>query len=146
MAKRDELLRMQAAIKQLEAMGGGEGEMVEEYDLQTDELLVRKRRGKTVLGALQEWIFEVGEPPARVTIENDMMRASSSNGCCGGDAQPSLTRSSAGAAASATPTTVGRRCSAGASSGCRRSSWWRTTSWTSRRRGADSLAGTSSTT
>jgi hypothetical protein len=53
--------------------------VVEEYDLQTDELLVRKRRGKTVLGAWEEWRFEVGEPPARTTIENDLMRASSSN-------------------------------------------------------------------
>lgn len=58
-----------------------EGELVEEYDLQTDELLVRKRRTKTVLGALGEWVFEVGEAPSRVTIENDLMRASSSNPC-----------------------------------------------------------------
>ena len=55
------------------------GEIIEEYDLQTDELLVRKKRGKTVLGAQEEWKFEVGEPPARVTIENDMLRPSSSN-------------------------------------------------------------------
>lgn len=54
-------------------------EMVEEYELQTDELIVRKRRGKTVLGKEEEWVFEVGEPPARVTIEGDMLRASSSN-------------------------------------------------------------------
>ena len=26
------------------------GEMIEEYDLKTDELLLRKRRGRTVLG------------------------------------------------------------------------------------------------
>mmetsp|Transcript_52870 Transcript_52870/g.115338 ORF Transcript_52870/g.115338 Transcript_52870/m.115338 type:complete len:200 (-) Transcript_52870:68-667(-) len=56
-----------------------ETEMVEEFDLQTDALLVRKRRGKTILGAVSEWIFEVGEPPARITIENDMLRPSSSN-------------------------------------------------------------------
>ena len=56
-----------------------ESEMVEEYDLQTDELLVRKRCAKTTLGAKSDWTFEVGEPPARVTIENDMMRPSSSN-------------------------------------------------------------------
>merc|ERR1719484_103002 len=42
-------------------------------------MLVRKRRGKTVLGALEEWKFEVGEPPARTTIENDMLRVNSSN-------------------------------------------------------------------
>lgn len=56
-----------------------ESEMVEEYDIQTDELLVRKRRSKTVLGKEGEWVFEVGEAPARVTIEGDMLRASSSN-------------------------------------------------------------------
>uniref|UniRef100_A0A7S3FBS1 Protein DPCD n=1 Tax=Haptolina ericina TaxID=156174 RepID=A0A7S3FBS1_9EUKA len=56
-----------------------ESELVEEFDLQTDELLVRKRRAKTVLGGDGEWVFEVGEPPARVTIENDLMRPSSSN-------------------------------------------------------------------
>ena len=56
-----------------------DSEMVEEYDLQTDELVVRKRCSKTVLGAKGEWVFEVGEPPARVTVDNDMMRPSSSN-------------------------------------------------------------------
>ena len=61
-----------------------ESEVIEEYDLQTDELMLKKRRGKTVLGAQTEWIFEVGEAPARMTIENDMLRASSSN--------PTLTR------------------------------------------------------
>lgn len=56
-----------------------ESEAIEEYDLQTDELLVRKKRGKTVLGALQEWVYEVGEAPSRVTIENDMLRPSNVN-------------------------------------------------------------------
>jgi len=56
-----------------------DSEVVEEYHLQTDELLVRKRRSKTVLGALGEWVFEVGEPPARTTIEGDMLRVSASN-------------------------------------------------------------------
>lgn len=56
-----------------------ESELVEEYDLQTDELLVRKRRSKTVLGKDGEWVYEVGEPPARVTIEGDLLRPSSSN-------------------------------------------------------------------
>jgi len=56
-----------------------ESEMVEEYDAQTDKLLVRKRRDKTFLGGDGEWVFEVGEPPARVTIENDTLRPSSSN-------------------------------------------------------------------
>merc|ERR1711998_340031 len=56
-----------------------ESEFVEEFDLQTDELLVRKRRSKTVLGKEGEWIFEVGEAPARVTIDGDMLRESSNN-------------------------------------------------------------------
>lgn len=54
-------------------------ELVEEFDVQTDALVVRKRRAKTILGALGEWVFEIGEPPGRVTIENDMLRPSSSN-------------------------------------------------------------------
>ena len=33
-------------------------EVVEEYDIQTDELVVRKKRGKTVLGAQGEWEYE----------------------------------------------------------------------------------------
>ena len=56
-----------------------DSEVVEEYHLQTDELLVRKRRSKTVLGALGEWVYEVGEPPARPTIEGDLLRVSAAN-------------------------------------------------------------------
>ena len=56
-----------------------ESEMVEEYDLQTDEMVVRKRCTKTVLGAKSDWVYEVGEAPARVTIENDMMRPNATN-------------------------------------------------------------------
>jgi len=55
------------------------GELVEEYDIQTDALVVRKRRVKTMLGGQGEWVYEVGEAPARVTIENDMLRPSNSN-------------------------------------------------------------------
>ena len=67
-----------------------EGELVEEYDLQTDELMVRKRCTKTVLGAKGDWVYEVGEPPARITIENDLMQPSNVNpalvrkDCCRG--------------------------------------------------------------
>merc|ERR1719231_1183700 len=56
-----------------------DSEMVEEFDVQTDELLVRKRRSKTVLGKDGEWVYEVGEAPARATIEGDLLRPSSSN-------------------------------------------------------------------
>nr|XP_045004059.1 protein DPCD-like [Jaculus jaculus] len=37
-------------------------EMAEEYDEKTNELLVRKWRMKTSLGALGQWQLEVGEP------------------------------------------------------------------------------------
>ena len=56
-----------------------ESEVVEEYDVQTDELVVRKKRSKTVLGAEGEWVYEIGEAPPRVTIEGDLMRPSSTN-------------------------------------------------------------------
>ena len=39
------------------------GEMIEEYDLKTDELLLRKRRGRTVLGKDEEWEYLTGEAP-----------------------------------------------------------------------------------
>lgn len=56
-----------------------DSEVIEEYDMSTDELLLKKKRSKTVLGALSEWVYDVGEAPARATIENDMLRASNSN-------------------------------------------------------------------
>ncbi|KAK7930275.1 hypothetical protein WMY93_006670 [Mugilogobius chulae] len=37
-------------------------EMAEEYDINTDELLVRKWRHKSTLGAHGQWQVEVGEP------------------------------------------------------------------------------------
>ncbi|KAM6939868.1 protein DPCD isoform 2-T2 [Xenentodon cancila] len=39
-------------------------EMAEEYDLKTDELIVRKWRHKSTLGVQSPWQLEVGEPPA----------------------------------------------------------------------------------
>lgn len=65
--------------KQIRTTFPDESEMVEEYDVQTDELLVRKRKTKTVLGRESEWVFEVGEAPKRITIEGDMMRESNAN-------------------------------------------------------------------
>ncbi|KAJ3216497.1 hypothetical protein HDU67_009364 [Dinochytrium kinnereticum] len=38
-------------------------ELVEEYDLKTDDLVIRRWRRKTVLGALSAWTYEIGEPP-----------------------------------------------------------------------------------
>eukprot|EP01027_Heterolobosea_sp_BB2_P011885 GEZU01017253.1.p1 GENE.GEZU01017253.1~~GEZU01017253.1.p1 ORF type:complete len:215 (-),score=44.11 GEZU01017253.1:206-796(-) len=47
-------------------------EMVEEYDLETDELVVRKTRKPTKLGGEGEWFYEIGAPtnirPAELLI------------------------------------------------------------------------------
>eukprot|EP01027_Heterolobosea_sp_BB2_P011886 GEZU01017254.1.p1 GENE.GEZU01017254.1~~GEZU01017254.1.p1 ORF type:complete len:169 (-),score=33.02 GEZU01017254.1:206-712(-) len=46
--------------------------MVEEYDLETDELVVRKTRKPTKLGGEGEWFYEIGAPtnirPAELLI------------------------------------------------------------------------------
>ncbi|KAI8923240.1 DPCD protein family-domain-containing protein [Entophlyctis helioformis] len=39
-------------------------ELIEEYDIKTDDLVVRRHRSKTALGAYTEWTYEVGEAPA----------------------------------------------------------------------------------
>ncbi len=54
-------------------------EMVEEFDLVTDELLVRKRRKPTTLGGEGEWTFEVGAPSGVFRDDRDLLRESSSN-------------------------------------------------------------------
>ncbi|KAM9327163.1 protein DPCD [Gastrophryne carolinensis] len=56
-------------------------EMVEEYDQKTHELLVRKWRQKSTLGACGQWQTEVGEEPAPVVqvIQNDFLKENSSN-------------------------------------------------------------------
>eukprot|EP00771_Trimastix_marina_P001795 gnl/Trimastix_PCT/2897.p1 GENE.gnl/Trimastix_PCT/2897~~gnl/Trimastix_PCT/2897.p1 ORF type:complete len:212 (+),score=20.90 gnl/Trimastix_PCT/2897:43-636(+) len=55
-------------------------EMVEEFDLQTDALLVRKLRSPTELGGEGEWHYEIGEPPPRASqIERTGFSESSSN-------------------------------------------------------------------
>lgn len=54
-------------------------EMVEEFDIQTDQLLVRRRRAKTVIGRETDWVYEVGIPPERKTIAHDTLAESSSN-------------------------------------------------------------------
>ncbi|XP_034389694.1 protein DPCD isoform X1 [Cyclopterus lumpus] len=46
-------------------------EMTEEYDLKTDELIVRKWRHKSTLGAQGEWQVEVGESPAGPVTSSD---------------------------------------------------------------------------
>ena len=50
-------------------------ELIEEYDLKTDELLVRKYRKPSTLGALGDWDFLFGAPPT----SSGMMTESSRN-------------------------------------------------------------------
>ncbi|XP_072280498.1 protein DPCD [Pyxicephalus adspersus] len=56
-------------------------EMVEEYDHKTHELLVRKWREKSALGAYSQWQIEVGEmpPPVVGVLQNDFLKENSSN-------------------------------------------------------------------
>ena len=54
-------------------------ELVEEYDLKTDELLVRKRRSKTVLGKDSEWEYLVGEPPRMFSADTGTLIESGAN-------------------------------------------------------------------
>eukprot|EP00741_Cyanophora_paradoxa_P005039 tig00000842_g4881.t1 len=53
-------------------------EMVEEFDLQTDELLLRKIRRPTSVGGQGPWVFEIGEPQ-RVSAEVMGIAESSTN-------------------------------------------------------------------
>ncbi|KAK1164370.1 protein DPCD-like [Acipenser oxyrinchus oxyrinchus] len=56
-------------------------EMAEEYDLKTDELIVRKWRVKNTLGVLGQWQIELGEPaPSTVgALEPQLLKENSSN-------------------------------------------------------------------
>lgn len=58
--------------------GAKGAEMVEEYDLQTDALLLRKLRHKSNLGAWGPWEFEVGEAVAKFHAEKDLLLESAS--------------------------------------------------------------------
>jgi hypothetical protein len=60
-------------------------EMVEEFDLKTDELLVRMRRTKTVLRKDSEWEYLVGDPPRRFNADTTTLVESTAN--------PAFTRS-----------------------------------------------------
>ena len=55
------------------------GEMIEEYDLKTDELLLRKRRGRTVLGKDEAWEYLVGEAPRTFSPDMGILAESSGN-------------------------------------------------------------------
>ncbi|CAJ1052679.1 protein DPCD isoform X1 [Xyrichtys novacula] len=56
-------------------------EMAEEYDLKTDELLVRKWRVKSTLGAQGQWQVEVGEPTAgpAASLDSEVIKENCSN-------------------------------------------------------------------
>ena len=57
-------------------------EMIEEFDLQSNELLVRKMRKPTQLGGESEWQFEVGgEAYTAFNPMKDMFAVSSKNVC-----------------------------------------------------------------
>ncbi|KAM7393804.1 hypothetical protein PAMP_020649 [Pampus punctatissimus] len=55
-------------------------EMAEEYDLKTDELIVRKWRLKSTLGAQGLWQVEIGEPSGPVTSsDTEVIKENCSN-------------------------------------------------------------------
>ncbi|XP_068178343.1 protein DPCD [Antennarius striatus] len=56
-------------------------EMTEEYDLKTDELIVRRCRQKSTLGAQGQWQVEVGEPLGApvMSVESDVIKENCSN-------------------------------------------------------------------
>uniref|UniRef100_A0AAQ5YG36 Protein DPCD n=1 Tax=Amphiprion ocellaris TaxID=80972 RepID=A0AAQ5YG36_AMPOC len=56
-------------------------EMAEEYDLKTDELIGRKWRHKSTLGAQGQWTVEVGEPVASpvASPDSDVIKENCSN-------------------------------------------------------------------
>ncbi|XP_077102828.1 protein DPCD [Siphateles boraxobius] len=53
-------------------------EMAEEYDLKTDELVLRKWRHKTTFGGQGQWTWEVGETNPN-DITSDLIKENSSN-------------------------------------------------------------------
>eukprot|EP00003_Mantamonas_plastica_P001822 TRINITY_DN1130_c2_g1_i2.p2 TRINITY_DN1130_c2_g1~~TRINITY_DN1130_c2_g1_i2.p2 ORF type:complete len:148 (-),score=31.93 TRINITY_DN1130_c2_g1_i2:436-879(-) len=54
-------------------------EMVEEYDLKTDVLKVRKFRTVTELGGQTDWVFEIGSAPKQFKPSSTMLIASPNN-------------------------------------------------------------------
>ncbi|GAX74324.1 hypothetical protein CEUSTIGMA_g1773.t1 [Chlamydomonas eustigma] len=55
------------------------GELVEEYDVKTGELLERRRRGKTVLGRQADWEYLIGESPMKWNPEGGTLKESHEN-------------------------------------------------------------------
>ncbi|KAG9350513.1 hypothetical protein JZ751_026879 [Albula glossodonta] len=54
-------------------------EMAEEYDIKTDDLIVRKWRKKNSLGAQGQWEVEVGDSYSTAPLQDDLIKESSSN-------------------------------------------------------------------
>ncbi|WAR21965.1 DPCD-like protein [Mya arenaria] len=54
-------------------------ELAEEYDLNTNELVVRKWRKKSTLGGTAKWEYEVGELLAPRSLDTDGLMESTSN-------------------------------------------------------------------
>lgn len=54
-------------------------ELIEEYEIQSGELVVRKRRGKTVLGRQAEWEYLVGDAPVKWNPEGGTLKESGDN-------------------------------------------------------------------
>ncbi|XP_048843756.1 protein DPCD isoform X2 [Brienomyrus brachyistius] len=59
-------------------------QMAEEYDMKTDELVVRKWRTKSKLGAQGPWEMEVGEsfPSTEAVLEHQLIKENCSNCLC----------------------------------------------------------------
>ncbi|EPY42661.1 protein DPCD [Angomonas deanei] len=47
--------------------------MIEEYDVITDELLLRKRRQKSEIGSVSDWIVEVGVEARSRNLEKELL-------------------------------------------------------------------------
>jgi hypothetical protein len=55
----------------------GDAELHEEYDVITDELLVRKLRKRTAVGVYGAWDVEIGAPPGGFVPEKDLIKEAS---------------------------------------------------------------------
>mmetsp|Transcript_29803 Transcript_29803/g.54610 ORF Transcript_29803/g.54610 Transcript_29803/m.54610 type:complete len:187 (-) Transcript_29803:317-877(-) len=68
------------SVKKLHTTFEDGSELVEEYDVRTDELLVRKKRDKTAMGKMGDWIYLAGEAPVQNwNPSNNLIKESSEN-------------------------------------------------------------------
>ncbi|XP_075072379.1 protein DPCD [Mixophyes fleayi] len=72
---------LQDGIRKVHYLFSEGKEMAEEYDHKTNELLVRKWRQKSALGASGQWEIEIGETPLPVigALQPDFLKENSSN-------------------------------------------------------------------